>query len=263
MAVHNEVHSFVWKGTRYGINTKIKIKEDFLKDFRWNGQEICDMGFLKNVYVKDGKKMFQFEKYCPNEMFLDHTYPVCFSFTELELLDAIEDILRPTYPEETTAPKPPFADKQLDSSYTGRRDFFVYEGKYYGRGTKYYVKEEFRKKHKEKTGKPLPKKIMFSHTDCKTGTFFMVSCEDMMTEEFHSYDVFPSFTEEEFLSSIEFITDAHTIKYKDTDEPTIWFFWILLILAILFCCKIFVNPAVPIMGLLVIFYMIRKAILNQ
>lgn len=263
MAVHNEIHSFVWNGRRYGINTKIRINKEFLNDFRWNGREICDMGFFKNVYVKDGNKMFQFQKYCPNEMFMEYTYPVCFSFTELELMEAIEEIIKPTYPEETTAPKPPFAEKQLNPEYTGHREFFVKDNKYYGRGTKYYVKDEFREKYKDKNGKLLPKKIMFSHTNCKTGNYYTVSCEDMMTEQFNEYDIFPAFTESEFYESIEYITDCHTIKYKDKDEPTIFIFWILLILAILFSCKIFVNPSGPIMGLLVLFYIIRKAILNQ
>lgn len=263
MAVYNEIYSFVWKSKRYGVNTAIKIKEEFLKDFRWNGEEICNMGFFKNVYVRDGKKMFQFQKYCPKEIFMERTYPICFSFTELELMDAIEEILRPTYPEEVTACRPPFAEKQLSKNYTGHRIFFVREGKYYGSGSKYYVKDEFIKKYKEKTGKYLSKKIMFSHVDGKTGRYYMVCCDDMMTEPFKEHEVFPVFTEEEFYESIEFITDCHTIKYKDKDEPIIFIFWILLILVIAFCFVIFVNPSGPIMGLLVLFYMIRKAILNR
>lgn len=262
---NNGQNNFVWKGKRYGINTIIKIKEDFRKSFRWKGEEIPSMGRLHSILIRDGQRMYQFEKYCPYEWKLEKTYPACFSFTELELLDAIEEVTRATYVEELTAAKPPFAEKQLSNEFKKNREFFVRNEKYYGSGSKMHITDEFMECYRHKTGKRLTKKIMFSHVDCskEKPEYWMVCIDYMKRKEYDDYEFVFSLTEEEFYKCIEIITDCHTIKYKDTDEPIVFIFWALLIAAIWLSCIVFADARIIVALLLFGFYKIRQFLLRQ
>ena len=141
---NNGLNSFVWKGTRYGLGTIIKIKDDFLQHFLWDGMKISAKGYFDSVYIEKDMKVFQFVRHCSGEWDTELQYPLYFSLTELELQDAIESIQRPVTPiTEVTALKPPFADKQLSPDYTGKRNFFECKECYYGSGSKIYVTDEF------------------------------------------------------------------------------------------------------------------------
>lgn len=266
MTIYNDgTNSFVWNGTRYGLGTIIKLKDDFCKSFRWNGKKVSIKGLFDSIYIENGKKMFQFNKYCPDEWGRED-YPICFSLTELQLLTAIESICRSVTPiTEVTACKPPFADKQLSPEYDGKCKFFELKGQYYGSGSKIYVTDEFMNYYLHKTGQRLTKKIVFWYSEIENNKrkYWIMSCADMKCEEFDDYFFSDSLSEEEFFMAIEFITDCHAIKYKDTDEPTIFIFWILAILIVAFSFVIFVKPSAIILVVLIAFWQIRKVLLRQ
>ena len=263
---NNGLNSFVWKGTRYGLGTIVKLKDDFLKHFRWDGQKISTKGRFDSVYIERGMKIFQFVRYCPDEWHTELQYPLYFSLTELELQDALESVQRAVVPiTEVTAVKPPFADKQLSPEYTGKRNFFEHKDCYYGSGSKIYATDEFMEYYLHKTGKRMTKKIMFMYSDVEDGErkYWIMSCDNMKRKGVNDYFFMDSLTEEEFFIAIEFITDCHTIKYKDTDEPTIFIFWILAILIIAFSFVIFVDPSAIVLVVLIGFWQVRKVLLRQ
>ena len=266
MAIYNNgTTSFVWNGKRYGVGSRVKFKDEFVKTFTWMGENICDQGIFLNVYISGGVKMFQFRKYCPEEFLSNHTYPGCFSFTELELLNAIESILRPVLIEEVTAAKPPFAEKQLGDTHQGRCRFFELDGRYYGQGSKIYLNDEFILKYKEQTGYDLTKKVAFLCSEMHDGKreYHIASCNDMKIDGVTNYCFYNILTEIEFFESIECIADCHTIKYKDKDEPTIFIFWIIYILLIILSFIVFGKPSAVIVALTIGFFKIRNILLSQ
>ena len=266
MAIYNNgTNSFVWNGTRYGLSTLVKFHDEFVKKFTWMGEKICDKGIFYGIYISNGKKMFQFRKYCPDEFLSKHTYPGCFSFTELELLEAIELILRPVPIEEVTACKPPFADKQLQSNYKGKRNFFETDNKYYGQGSKIYIKDEFIQKYKNETECDMTKKVAFLYSETINGEikYYVASCNDMKTPNMNNYCLTYTLTEDDFFEAIEFITDCYTIKYKDTDEPTIFIFWLIYILIIILSFIVFVKPSAPLVAATLVFFIFRNRLLRQ
>lgn len=260
---------FVWKGRRYGKNTQIKLRDEFLKDFRWNGEEISNQGIFLNMYIKDNIKMYQFEKYSLDEWKTRHFYPIAFSLTELELINAIECITRPTYVEEWTACKPPNADKQLEDGYQKDRQFFKWNGKYYGSGSKIYFKDEFIDYYKRKTGRLLSKKMMFMFSSknpnpkIKKHIYNLYACTDMMQIVPDNYNGFFKLEEEEFFEAIEIVKDCHLIKIKDVNEPTVFIFWAIYIFLMCLSCIIFVAPAPLILVFSLVFFKFRKSLLRR
>ena len=262
---NNGTNSFVWKGTRYGVATRVKFKDDFIKNFTWMGEKICDKGMFDKVYIEQGRKMFQFNKYCPEEMFMDHIYPGYFSFTELELMDAIELILKPVPIEEVTAQESSYTVRQLSDNYESKRNFFELNGRYYGQGSKIYITDGFMRYYEMKTGNNLTKKIAFLYSDVVNGVreYCIASCPDMKLEHINNYCLTYTLTEEEFFQSIEFITDCHTIKRKDKDEPVIFIFWLLYFAIIVLSFVIFVKPSAVIVAATVGFFKLRNKLLRQ
>lgn len=266
MAIYNNgTNSFVWNGKRYGVGSLVRFKNDFIKDFTWMGEKICNKGIFLNVYIDGGIKMFQFRKYCPEEFTSNHTYPGCFSFTELELLNAIELIMRSVPIEEVTACRPPFAKKQLQDNYKGRCKFFELEGRYYGQGSKIYLKDEFRRKYRQQTGYSLTKKVAFLYSQMHNSTreYYIASCSDMKTSGVDTYCVYNTLTESDFFESIDFITDCHTIKYKDKEEPIIFIFWVIYILLIFLSFIVFGDPSAPIAVISFGFFKFRSKLLRR
>lgn len=263
---NNGLNSFVWKGTRYGLGTIVKFKDEFYKTFRWNDEMISSGGYFDSMYIENGKKIFQFQRYCLEEWCDEDKYVMYFSLTELELFKAIELIHNPVVPiEEITASAPPFAEKHLALEHTKKCKFFVRDDCYYGSGSKMYITDGFMDYYQYKTGKRLTKKITFLHSQVENGNrkYWIACCNDMKEKYFNDYVFIDSLTEEEFFMAIEFVTDCHTIKYKDTDEPTIFIFWILAILIIAFSFIIFVDPSGIILIVLIGFWRIRKTLLRQ
>jgi hypothetical protein len=259
------MHSFAWKGTLYSVGTRVRFKKDFIKIFRWMGEEICEIGIFLDTYFNGNDRMFQFNKYCLNEHITRHFYPGSFSLTELELQDAIEEIIKP-YPKEIiTARKPPFAEKQLSKDYKGKRTFFEHEGKYYGAGSKIYITDSFIDYYYHKTGKRLTKRIMFTHSVVINGERkYCISCINSMKRPgLSDYGFFFSLSEEEFFIAIEVITECCAIKYKDTNEPVVFIFWITAFILIGLSCLIFVNSAPLIVLILWGLYKVRKIFLRQ
>lgn len=265
---NNGTNSFVWNGTRYGVNTLVKFKDSFITNFRWMDQKICNKGLFYGVFFEGGKKMFQFRKYCPEEFTSDIIYPGCFSFTELELLDAIEAIEYSVSIEEVTACEPPFAQEKLNPEYKDKCTFFKYKDNYYGSGSKIYISDEFIEYYLQKTGKRLTKKIIFISSDARFDKnnkrkYSIATCGDMKIPGLNDYCFMIELTEDEFFKAIEFITDCHAIKYKDTDIPIVFIFWILGLGLIVLSFVIFKEPSIIIMIVLFGIYKIRKILLRQ
>lgn len=260
---------FVWKGARYGGKTRIKLKDEFLKDFRWNGEEVSNQGVFYDMYIKNNVKMYQFKKYAPDERTPGHCYPMAFSLTELELIDAIECVIRPKYIEEWSACEPPNAKEMLQDGYKKDRKFFKWNDRYYGSGSKIYFKDDFIERYKEKTGRLLSKKMMFMmssknpNPEKNKHIYYLYACDDMMKEIPENYNHLFELEEEEFFEAIEIVKDCHLIKIKDTNEPTIFIFWAIYLFLIWLSFTVFVSPGLLVAVISFSFFRFRKYLLRR
>lgn len=268
MPIYNTwTDTFMYKGNLYGVGTTVIFKKDFVKSYRWKGQEIPQRGVFYNTWSnKNGEIMFQFQKYCPEWFPKSDPFPVCFSLTESDFIEAIEGLDKKPVPvEQVTVTKPSFADKHLDKNFKGIRKFFVYDDKYYGDGTEMYITDEFIDYYLHKTGMRLTKKVAFVWCNINQKgeiKYLIENFDDMKKEKFDDYEKnHCNLTEEEFFMAIEGITEPYIIKYKDRDEPVIFLLWIVLILLIVLSCYIFVKPSAAIVILLFGFFKIRKMLL--
>lgn len=262
-----DTYTFAWKGKIYGAGTIVVFNDEFIEKFRWCGEKICKRGSFYNTYSNNGKEMFQFEKYCP-ECWLSDNFPIAFSFTELELLEAIEDIERPVPVIQITAAEPPSVKEKLNKDCESFRNFFIYKEAYFGSKTKIYITDEFMELYYKKTNKRLTKKISFSFSvmndKTKVREYCLANCEDIKDKSIQEeYETVFTLSEEEFYNAIECIKEPYTIKHKDRDEPIIFILFIILLFLIWFSYKMFIEPAPIIMVLIFVFLKLRKMILYQ
>lgn len=268
---------FVWNGKKYGNGSHIKLKDEFVKYFTWQGGEIWNEAWFDHSYYQDGKKWFQFHRYHTGPHYIiwqdEYKYQPCFSLTEKELLNAIEDVTIPVDAVEIIESPPSISRKEMKETYEGRCKFFEFEGKYYGQGTYFYITDEFIKMYKQRTGVSLTKKMMFfcsknqkvGHVNTYNKLYWVSVCEDMLTEEEKRNNHHPAFyvlTEQDFMNSIEMITDSCPVKKKDWEDPGIFVFWALYILVLVVSYIIFLKPSAIWVAATLIFFKFRKKVLG-
>ena len=84
---------FVYKGKAYGAGTGIKLKQEYINTYLYNGYRIWQYAYLSNINYKENKYMFnKYKTYPYSESQGCVSY---FSISQSELDNVIEEIIEP------------------------------------------------------------------------------------------------------------------------------------------------------------------------
>lgn len=287
------IHPFPWKGCCHGQGTFIKLTDEFINTH--TGYNTDKPLFNRAVYAGSiggdyNEPKYRFEKafkstvpgimeeeyggydrQALNLKNLDFKYfneecAQSFIVTEKELDDMIEKIYLDFPVERKTAQKPVSARNDMRSDYKGKQEFFKLNGKWYGKGTEIYIKEDFIYKHEKLKGKTLTKKVKFHWSEVLHGEserkYRICTCSSMEdTNNEYDYEGIIYLTLEDFYEAIDFISTPYAIKGKDWEDPGLFIVLILCILLCVISTMIFTNSSIVWVMMFFLFIKLRRTTL--
>lgn len=277
---NNSFVPFPWNGACHGVGTIIKLNQTYIDTHTGNDDKtlFCRAVYKQSFYHNGEQRYFfakifkstlptvsnEYNSYYEKQLDLQcfNECSMGFSVNDKELQAMIEKIYYDVPVELEAAAQPAPGRKDMQTDYKGKQNFFTWNGKWYGKGTEFFVKDNFMHKYYEQTGCILTKKVKFIWSEIPKSSenrmYKIYSCNDMEIDNHGEYKPIYYLTQEEFEEAIEFISTPCAIKGKDWEDPGLLIVFLLCILICIISAIIFANPSAIFMVVIFLFFKLRR-----